>query len=123
MGRLTAGRGLCAPRVISNVPGCRDSTLMERVALTPAFARQARRSSGVARHSGVPPSTGANGSCRRFRRRFEKSRAPMIPAGITESSISAEITHYRVLTSDSERAFTIFKAACVRLADDAYVQS
>lgn len=44
-GRLTAGRGLCAPRVISNVPGCRDSTLMERVALTPAFARQARRSS------------------------------------------------------------------------------
>lgn len=48
-GRLTAGRGLCAPRVISNVPGYRDSTLMERVALTPAFARQARRSSGVVR--------------------------------------------------------------------------
>lgn len=39
--------GLCAPRVISNVPGCRDSTLMERVALTPAFTRQARRSSGI----------------------------------------------------------------------------
>lgn len=47
-GKLTVGRGPCAPRVISNVPGCRDSTLMERVALTPAFARQARRSSGVA---------------------------------------------------------------------------
>lgn len=60
--RLTAGRGLCAPRVISNVPGCRDSTLMERVALTPAFARQARRSSGVARASMPPSSTGANGS-------------------------------------------------------------
>lgn len=40
------GRRLCAPRVISNVPGCRGSTLMERVALTPAFTRQARRSSG-----------------------------------------------------------------------------
>jgi len=65
-GWLTAGRRLCAPRVISNVPGCRDSTLMERVALTPAFTRQARRSSGAA-HSGAPLSTGANGSCRRFR--------------------------------------------------------
>jgi len=51
-GRLTAGRGLCAPRVISNVPECRDSTLMERVALTPAFARQARRSSGGPRARG-----------------------------------------------------------------------
>lgn len=46
--RKPAGEhGLCAPRVISNVPGCRDSTLMERVALTPAFTRQARRSSGI----------------------------------------------------------------------------
>jgi len=57
-GRLTAGRGLCAPHVISNVPGCRDSTLMERVALTPVFARQARRSSGVVRASIPPSSTG-----------------------------------------------------------------
>lgn len=61
-GRLTAGRGLCAPRVISNVPGCRDSTLMERVALTPVFARQARRSSGVARASMPTSSTGTDGS-------------------------------------------------------------
>jgi hypothetical protein len=60
-GRLTAGRGLCAPHVISNVPGCRDSTLMERVALTPVFARQARRSSGVVRASMPPSSTGTNG--------------------------------------------------------------
>lgn len=44
---MTGEHGLCAPRVISNVPGCRDSTLMERVALTPAFTRQARRSSGI----------------------------------------------------------------------------
>lgn len=108
VGRLTAGRGLCAPRVISNVPGCRDSTLMERVALTPAFARQARRSSGGPR---------ARGYASFGRHKWKDSRDSLPSCEKSPVDNCRRWTKYSFLRKDTERRILLSINAIIIVVD------